>query len=154
MPRLLWYWLPVVICAACMWTLSTDPFSSGHTGSVIIPVLHRLLPSATPDTLEEIHHLIRKSAHVTEYFIFSLLLFRALRGPRRGWTLRWAILALAIAAVWGALDETHQIFVPSRGPSVVDVMIDTSGAALAQSVVWLCLRRGTPTATAITPRPS
>jgi VanZ family protein len=140
MSRLIWYWLPVVICAACMFTLSTDSFSAGHTGGMIIPILHRLLPGAGQATLEEIHHLIRKSAHLTEYGIFSLLTFRAVRGPRLGWTLKWALLAVAIAAAYGASDETHQIFVPSRGPSVVDVMIDTTGAALAQTLLWLWIR--------------
>jgi VanZ family protein len=151
---LLWYWLPPVICAACMWTLSTDSFSAGHTGGVIIPVLHRLLPFASAGTLEQIHHLIRKSAHITEYFIFSTLLFRALRGARPGWTLKWALLALALTAAYGASDETHQIFVPSRGPSIVDVMIDTTGGALAQTAIWLWLkRRQPPPPEAISPRP-
>jgi VanZ family protein len=158
MPRstsVLWYWLPPVICAACMWTLSTDSFSAGHTGGIIIPILHHLFPFAGADTLEDIHHAIRKSAHVTEYFILSVLLFRAVRGARPGWTLKWALLALALTAGYGASDETHQIFVPSRGASVVDVMIDTSGGALAQTAIWLWLRRRQPAQpAAVTPRPS
>ncbi len=85
MPRstsVFWYWLPPVICAACMWTLSTDSFSAGHTGGIIIPILHHLFPFAGADTLEDIHHAIRKNAHVTEYFILSVLLFRAVRGAQ------------------------------------------------------------------------
>ena len=61
----------------------------------IIPVLHWLFPHASAETLELMHAVIRKSAHLTEYFIFSIFLMRGLRGKERGWKLRWAIWAIA-----------------------------------------------------------
>jgi VanZ family protein len=33
------------------------------------------------------------------------------------------------------LDETHQMFVPGRGPQVKDVMIDASGAIVGVIVI-------------------
>ena len=83
------------------------------------------------------HFAIRKSAHLTEYFIFSLFFCTALRGKERGWTLRWAIWAIAIAAGYAALDEFHQSFVPSRTASPWDSLLDTVGASAAQIVLWL-----------------
>lgn len=123
-----------------MFTASTDTFSSEQTSRIILPLLRGLLPHATAATLELIHFAIRKSAHFTEYFIFSLLLLRAVRGNRHGWVLRWALLALAIATVFSILDEFHQSFVPSRTASVWDSLLDTFGAATAQLTAWSWFR--------------
>jgi VanZ family protein len=130
-------WLPVVAWACLIPGLSTDAFSSEHTSAFIIPVLHWLLPRAGAETLELIHAIIRKMAHLTEYFIFSIFLLRGLRGRDRGWKLRWAIWAVVIAAGYAALDEFHQSFVPSRTASPWDALLDTAGASAAQVVLWL-----------------
>jgi len=37
----------------------------------------------------------------------------------------------------GSLDEFHQRFVPSRGPSVHDILIDTIGAIFFQLAIAL-----------------
>jgi VanZ family protein len=50
---------------------------------------------------------------------------------RLGWR------CLAIVALYAASDEFHQRFVPTREASVVDVFIDTSGAALALIFIWI-----------------
>jgi VanZ family protein len=46
-----------------------------------------MIPSLTADQFETVHHVIRKCAHFTEYFVFCLLLYRGVRGDRKGW--RW-----------------------------------------------------------------
>ena len=83
------------------------------------------------------HAIIRKTAHLTEYFILGVLLHRALRGDERGWKLRWALWAIAIAAAYASLDEFHQSFVPSRTASPWDALIDTIGASAAQIAMRL-----------------
>ena len=50
-------------------------------------------------------------------------------------------IAILLAAIYAGSDEFHQIFVPSRGPAVADVLLDTAGAIAAQFAVWLILRR-------------
>jgi VanZ family protein len=130
-------WLPAIAWACLISFLSTDVFSSEHTSRFIIPLLHLLIPQASAETLEVMHAIIRKSAHLTEYFILGVLLHRALRGDERGWKLRWALWAIAIAAAYASLDEFHQSFVPSRTASPWDALIDTVGAFAAQIVVRL-----------------
>ena len=109
-------------------------------------VLHTLLPYAPESTLLTLHAFIRKFGHVVEYFIFGVLLFRAIRAPARGWGLRWAFLAVLIAALYASSDEIHQIFVPSRGASIWDALLDTSAATVAQFVFWIVNRREQPIA--------
>ncbi len=130
-------WVPAILWAVVISFASTGSFGSSHTSRFLIPLLHRLLPFASMATLELMHAVIRKSAHVTEYFIFSVLLFRAVRGDDRGWKLPWAIWAVAIAAGYAAFDEFHQLFVPGRHASPWDSLLDTAGATLAQVVLWI-----------------
>jgi len=130
-------WLPAIAWAVVISAASTDALSSAHTSLIFVPALRWLFPHASLETIERMHFFIRKSAHFTEYFVFSLLLFRGMRGENRGWQLRWAIYALVIAAGYSALDEFHQWFVPSRTASPWDSLLDTVGAASAQVVLGL-----------------
>ena len=100
-------------------------------------MLRWLFPHASLDSIELMHGLIRKMAHLTEYFILSILLMHGLRGEDRGWKLRWAIWAVVIAAGYASFDEFHQSFVPSRTASPWDALLDTLGASVAQGFLWL-----------------
>ena len=75
--------------------------------------------------------MLRKGAHVTEYAILALLLWRAL-GRR--------LPALALGILYAASDELHQHFVRGRHGSPVDVAIDTMGL-LAGLIVLEWARR-------------
>jgi VanZ family protein len=130
-------WLPAAAWAVLIFSASTGTFKSDNTSRFILPFLRWLLPHAQLATLELLHLFIRKSAHFAEYFIFSVLVFRAVRGPQRGWELRWALLAVAIVAVYSASDEFHQWFVPGRTASPWDSLLDTFGAVVAQIAVWV-----------------
>lgn len=122
--------------------MSTDSFSAEHTGSIFERILQWIDPSMTAAQFEIIHHLIRKSAHFTEYFVFGLLLYRGVRGARAGWRWTWGLAALVIASGYSALDEIHQAFVASRHASPYDSLIDSTGAFFAVVVLWLWLRSG------------
>ncbi len=143
MPAWLRSWWPVVVWACFIFTMSTDTFSAEHTRWVFEPILHWMFPSLLPDQLEHIHHIIRKCAHFTEYFIFFLLLYRGVRGDRKGWRWTWGIAALFCAAGYSALDEIHQAFVSSRTASPYDSLLDSIGAFVALIALWIWFRRRT-----------
>ena len=42
-------------------------------------------------------------AHVTEFGLFSITVFRGIRGGRFGWRFSWALATLAIAVAYAAL---------------------------------------------------
>jgi VanZ family protein len=120
---------------------STDIGSAAHTGSIVMWVLRTISGARmTLATMEEIHFLIRKSAHLTEYAVFGTLLWRAFvasNGPAarpRAWG---GAAALLIAALYACTDEYHQSFVPSRTSSIRDVAIDTTGAAAGIAICWV-----------------
>ncbi|HYL68798.1 MAG TPA: VanZ family protein [Candidatus Limnocylindria bacterium] len=140
--RWLKLWWPALVWAVVISSFSTSVFSSEHTSRIIIPLLHWLLPHASPEALAELHHLIRKCAHFVEYFILSLLVLRGLRAGRKDTHLRWALVAIGIVAGYAALDEYHQSFVPGRGAAVADVLLDTAGGIAAQIVAALVMLWG------------
>lgn len=122
-----------------VYVMSTDLGSVTHTGQFLVPFLRWLNPSITFDTIEQIHLILRKAGHVTEYAILALLIVRAIRLLRPG-ILWWptSLLAFGLSSAYALTDELHQTFVASRGPSLADVAIDAAGAVCG--IVWMYLR--------------
>ncbi|MDO4650089.1 MAG: VanZ family protein [Eubacteriales bacterium] len=86
---------------------------------------------------------VRKAAHMTEYFMLAL----AISFPLYVYGVRGIFLLLlagVFCVAFAASDEFHQGFVEGRGPSAMDVLIDSCGAALGILVVqvfcWSVLR--------------
>jgi len=75
------YWLPALIWMALIFSASSDANSFAHSSRIIGPLLHWLFPQMPDDTMYLIVLLVRKCAHLTEYAVFALLLWRALRKP-------------------------------------------------------------------------
>jgi VanZ family protein len=136
MTRRLIYWLPAIAVAILISVFSTHYFSGEHTGRIIIPILKWLFPYAASHTLHLLHFGIRKAAHITEFGAFSIAVFHGIRAERYGWRPEWALLTLLIAVSYAGLDEWHQSFVPMREARFRDVLIDFTGALLAQALVW------------------
>ncbi len=141
------YWLPVLLWMALIFLMSTDLFSSANTLSVIKPVIQFFRPGISSARLVTIHSIIRKCAHVVEYFIFGMLLFWAFcRGSKEKGSWQWAGLSLIVIIIYAAGDEFHQSFISSRTASPVDVGIDTMAGMLALilSITWHSFRTNTP----------
>ena len=131
------YWLPLLIWLAVIFFASTDLMSADHTSRFIVPVLLWLKPGMSPKTIWFILVFVRKCAHLSEYAVLALLLWRALRSSP---ALRMKIPILFGAvllgcALFAASDEFHQSFVKTRTPSVRDVLLDVTGALFGLLIV-------------------
>jgi hypothetical protein len=58
--------------------LSSEWFSSRHTGGVVVGLLAWVAPWLAPADVVGLHGAARKTAHFVEYAILALLWFRAL----------------------------------------------------------------------------
>jgi VanZ family protein len=130
------YWFPAILVAILISVFSTHYFTSEKTARVILPALRWIFPWATGRMLHLMHVGIRKAAHVTEFGIFSITVFRGVRRGRPGWQFNWALRTLVIAVSYAAFDEWHQSFVPLRNATPRDAAIDAFGVLLAQCLVW------------------
>lgn len=102
-------WLPVLLWATVIFTLSSIP----------------TLPKVEIIWWD---FLLKKTAHVIEYAILFSLLIRALQAKTSP---KLTIVAFIIAVVYALSDEFHQSFVPGRTARLTDVGFDTFGMLLA-----------------------
>lgn len=110
--------LPAIAWALLIFGLSSIPGPS-------MPVL----PFQVSDKIE----------HATVFFCFCFFLYRALRNQQRyPWLSAHSLtISLALTAIYGALDETHQMFVPGRDPDVFDFLADSLGGAVFAGLLLL-----------------
>lgn len=73
---------------------------------------------------------IDKIQHIGAYIILGLLLYRAI-AVMPLMRMRPYVQSLALGALYGALDEYHQRFVPGREMSGADWLADIAGLAIA-----------------------
>jgi VanZ family protein len=134
-------WLPVVLWAAVIFLFSTDLFSGENTAGIMSPLVQLFFPGLSAEDLALGHFLIRKFGHFTAYFILAMLLMRALTAePHRPPASRSMMLAILLVTLYAISDEFHQSLVPSRGASVIDVLIDMAGG-ISGTVCFYALSR-------------
>ena|ERR1041385_3159415 len=132
---------PLLIWAALIFVGSGSVLSAEHT-SGLLQFVKWLFPSASPAFLGWFHLLVRKAGHLTEYAILATLAARAFRNSSHQFIRRhWFKLSFLLAVIYALTDEFHQSFVPSRTASLYDSIIDSAGALIALSVIWLFHRR-------------
>ena len=122
MKQLFW-WSVTVLWMLFMIVLSHQTGDeSSATSTVIVRFLQTFLPFFNEDTLSL---LVRKSAHMTEYFILMYFMHESLQASAISKPL---ILAFLLTVLFSATDEFHQTYVPGRNGSGIDVVIDSIGA--------------------------
>ncbi len=99
---------------------------------------------------ESMQFFVRKAAHITEYFLLTLCFFLPLRVwiPQKSDTetgklflLRYLLPAFLLTVISAAADEFHQSFVPGRCGTPVDVLVDSVGAVIACTILFICRKR-------------
>ena len=138
------YWLPLLIWGSVIFVGSTNLMSAEHTSRFVVPFLLWLKPGMSPQRIWVILVVLRKCAHVVEYAVLALLLWRAVRNtPVLGARMLVVFGGVMLGcALFAASDEFHQTFVKSRTPSVRDVLLDIAGATLGLLVGATFVRRG------------
>ena len=73
------YWVPVIAWMLSIFVASGDLMSAEHTSRFLVPFLLWWKPDLSPEALAQIHFLVRKLGHITEYAILAMLFWRAVR---------------------------------------------------------------------------
>jgi len=101
------FWLPVFIWCAVIFFLSS-------------------MPNLTTN-LEFWDTILRKIAHITEYFILTFLLYRAFKGTFALSSVSLIFWPVLLSFIYAISDEIHQRFIPTRSGNLGDVLIDFLG---------------------------
>ena len=119
------------------------PDSSALSDGVTLTVAKLLRPGfdALPlaerlSFMERLGLIVRKCAHFSEFALlgFNLACWLRLRFPEKPRCFA-PTRAWLIATLYAATDELHQMFVAERAPAVLDVCIDSAGAAAGVAVM-------------------
>jgi len=122
--KILYYWLPLLLWCYLIFFLSG------------IPNLRTNLPGAWDLVL-------RKIAHMIEYAVLYVLAFRALSNDFAEYGKRKLVISAAVfALLYACTDEIHQSYVPTRGPSFYDVLIDSVGIMIGYTAYNFALEKG------------
>ena len=83
--------------------------------------------------------ILRKIAHVSEFFVLTFLVWLVVRRREKGRKMA-VLVAFAFALDYAILDEIHQLFIFGRSGNMIDVSIDCIGV-LAAALILLLVRR-------------
>jgi VanZ family protein len=133
-------WLLVLAWLVIIFVLSSEGFSETSTGSLLRPFLRWLFPEWSTAEIRNLHHAIRKAAHMSVYGVLALLGFLALRLSLAANVLRLAGLAVGLVLVTAASDEFMQSFSKTRTGSLLDVGYDLAGAVVALALLLYAMR--------------
>lgn len=86
------------------------------------------------DTFDLLHLLVRKFAHVAEYFILCLLTYNYLRFYINKDNILY-LLTLIFSFICSSIDEIHQLLINGRTGKIVDIFIDGIGIILCLIVI-------------------
>jgi VanZ family protein len=133
-------WWPVVVAIGVIVLESTPWGGADHTSGPLRAVYEFFFGPIANDRWEIIHHYTRKTGHFVGYGLLCLTWLRALRlsFPRFSF-MKYAEFAVLCTGIVAAADEFHQHFLPNRGSSPWDVLLDCCGAAFMCFAVWTLL---------------
>ena len=119
--------LPIIAWMLVIFLMSSEVSTDSTARSdEIVRTIQSIGVNAPADLLT---FLVRKSAHISAYFILGILLFNLLKEYGLG-VKKMIFISIAIAMLYACTDEVHQVFVSGRSGQVRDVLIDTAGAAV------------------------
>lgn len=104
------YWAPVIIYAGFIFYVSSIPVPAVNIDLSIL--------------------------HVPMFLVLSYLAARALSSSSRFGKRKAILAAIAVTAVYGVIDEFHQLYVPSRAFSLLDMGFDFLGGYLIVFKAW------------------
>ena len=140
--RCLLAWIAMLFWMAVIFWFSAQSAkdSSEISGGLIRRVIETVVPGFSDMTEEEQTAIVsswqtavRKTAHIAEYALLGVLSWITM-GFHFSHFRRRVGVAAGIGLLYAITDEVHQIFVPDRGPGVLDVVIDFAGVCIGIAV--------------------
>lgn len=121
--KFIFYWLPVLIYCLLIFIQSSFP-ATDHV----------------PD-----FDFADKLLHAGAFAVLGFLLFRAFNAGDKPFSTAGMVgMSIFLTALYGASDEIHQYFVPTRSADFLDFAADVAGAVLGVGLAAMILKKSPP----------
>ena len=129
-------WSLVIIWMIVIFNFSSQVATVSDNKSLFVIELIKRMGIDLDSILGSIaNFIVRKAAHMTEYFVLYLLLFNALYEKYS--FKKNCIVSLIIVFLYACSDEFHQLFVQGREGRFRDVLIDTTGGGIGVLITYI-----------------
>ena len=122
-----------VIWCLVIWHFSLAPATESSATSGTVRQFCNALLTEMGIPFQFTSTMVRKIAHFAEFFVLGVLSCATLLAHRMPLPM---LLAAGAAFLVAAVDECIQMFVPGRGPGVLDVLLDTAGGTCGALAFW------------------
>ena len=138
-------WWPVAAMVALIGLESTQWLGSNETSGPLRWLWQHFFGPVSNSRWGFVHFCIRKTGHFIGYGMLGLAWLRAWRiSLPRVPLLTDVALAVVGAGAIASCDELHQRFLPNRGSSPWDVLLDCCGAVIMCMLAWTIVRFSRP----------
>lgn len=128
-------WMGVIFYFSNMNRDDSDDTSKGLLYKIVS--VSNVSDDKIDDVVEKYNVVIRKIAHISEYFILSILVYLSLIYSDISINSS-IIISIIVCILYSICDEMHQLFV-GRGGQVMDVFIDSIGIFTGMFIVKIRL---------------
>lgn len=119
-------WTLLLIWMLVIFLLSNQP----NSGATTYGIIEKILPNVQTNTLiSTLNYIIRKLAHITEYFVLAFLTVSLLKEYTKNERLI-IFTSIIFCISYAITDEFHQLYVIGRTGAIKDVGIDTIGSII------------------------
>lgn len=129
-------WTMLVLWMCFIFYMSSRSGSESQEQSDLVLSILNFLGLQLNESIKNIaSFIVRKTAHVTEYMILYILIFRVVTLYSN--TKKSKLIALLCMVLYASTDEIHQLFVPGRSGMVRDVFIDSIGGIIGVGITFI-----------------
>ncbi len=107
---------------------------SSNQSGYIVSFIARIFNISNNNTIS---FIVRKLAHIFEYFILYILICNYLKECKNK---NYMLFSIILSIVYSLTDELHQLFIPGRSGRPEDILIDLIGITLGYITYNLYLK--------------
>lgn len=130
------YFIPAILWMGLIFFFSSQNGTASDSNSYfLINLLGKIgINISSSIGLSVANFIVRKTAHVTEYFILFMLLYF---GFKKIYLKNIIIYPAIITILYSISDEFHQLFIEGRSGKIKDVFIDSIGILIGLLIIGI-----------------
>lgn len=125
---LLIFWMILIFCFSNQKAVASTENSQSFVRNTIVTIYKLFDSNASEEKInlivETFDAPVRKVAHFIEYFILGGIVFFTFKA----YNINNIYIMLIFCFLYACSDEIHQLFVPGRSGSIIDVILDSLGS--------------------------